>query len=379
MSTQIEFYGKYNLATTRQNISDFQMYFEKRESLYLLLGILPSFFLDRTVLEVGPGSGYNSLYTATLKPSKYVLVEPNKAAVGDIWSLFSKYPDLGKRIRIEQALLEEFSTTETFDFVLCEGMLNGVSDAKGTLAKLTSFVKPGGVLVITCVDSISYFPEILRRLFAQILIKRDEDLKKSVDILLPVLRPHLDALRGMTRYYEDWIVDNMINPAPVAYTVSIAEAITWIGDIFTVYGQSPRFITDWRWYKTLERGSRNFNERAVEQYWLNAHNLLECSRVFPQRDSSANRRLNGLCSEFRMKVKGYEEERADTTLVELDGVMEEIIGDINTFSTELSRSVREAYTIFRRRPVDPERFSRSSFRNVWGRGQQYLSLVKNLG
>ena len=376
MYSQIEFYQKYNLATTRQNIKNFDKYFEIRESLYYLLGIPPLFIKDRKVLEVGPGSGFNSLYTASLEPSKYVLVEPNSSAVEDIYNLFSKYPKLKEKIRVEQVLLSDFNSSELFDFVFCEGMLNGVPDPIGTLRDLASYVKPGGLLVITCVDNISYFPEILRRVFAQLLIDPNASLHSNVEKLLPVFSPHLSQLEGMTRSHNDWIIDNLLNPAPIQIIFSIPDAINAISEEFIVYGQSPHFVTDWRWYKTLTDEKRLFNQRAIEGYWQYAHNLMVHSRLFPPRDVADNYRLYELCAEVKEGLKKYEKERNKKVLTEIHEKIEQVIIEVNKFSSELSEELREAHDVIKKEPVDANTFAHIRFGRLWGRGQQYLSFIR---
>ena len=57
------------------------------------------------------------------------------------------------------ALIEDYEPDQQFDFVFCEGMLAlaGVADPVALLASVARLVAPGGVLVITCIDAVSYF------------------------------------------------------------------------------------------------------------------------------------------------------------------------------------------------------------------------------
>ena len=56
-------------------------HFLRRSYLYNKLGLSKNLISKSRVLEVGPGSGHNSLYTASCKPLFYDLVEPNKIAI----------------------------------------------------------------------------------------------------------------------------------------------------------------------------------------------------------------------------------------------------------------------------------------------------------
>jgi predicted O-methyltransferase YrrM len=125
-ASHLDFYTRYGISPVRQDISDLRRHFERREALYRHLGLLPGFFPQRTVLEVGPGGGYNSIYTASLAPSRYVLVEGNPTGVVEIRQLFAGFPELASRIEIVHSSLEEYRPDTRFDFVFCEGLLSGV-------------------------------------------------------------------------------------------------------------------------------------------------------------------------------------------------------------------------------------------------------------
>ena len=166
----IEFYGENEISPVRQDISDLNRHFQRREGLYRQLGILPGFFEGRTVLEVGPGSGYNSIYTASLKPRTYHLVEGNPTGVKEMKTLFAEFSQWTNGLVIYPTILEDYKCDILYDFVICEGMLPAMSNPLEMLQLLTKYVKPGGVLIITCIDSISGASENLRNIIGQLLI-----------------------------------------------------------------------------------------------------------------------------------------------------------------------------------------------------------------
>jgi len=114
----LDFYRRHGISPVRQDIRNLDAHFARRAALYRHLGLLPAFLLGRTVLEIGPGSGFNSVYTASLRPSRYVLVEGNPRGVADIGKLFSDYPELAERIEVVTALADHYRSDEPFDFVL---------------------------------------------------------------------------------------------------------------------------------------------------------------------------------------------------------------------------------------------------------------------
>lgn len=57
----IEYYGEHNISPVKQDLSNIKAHYAKREKLYRQLGMPPIAFEGKKILEVGPGSGYNTL------------------------------------------------------------------------------------------------------------------------------------------------------------------------------------------------------------------------------------------------------------------------------------------------------------------------------
>jgi len=375
--SQIEFYKQHKISPVRQDIGDLDKHFERRAALYRHLGILPAFIRGKKVLEVGPGSGFNSLYTSSLQPSAYVLVEGNPTGVEDLHTLFSEYPALSKNIRIAPVLLDDYDEDDQFDFVFCEGVLSSEPTPTSTLKGLTKFVAPQGTLVITSEDSVSLFPLTLRRLFAQVILDPTETLDGQVAKLLPVFGPHLSRLLGMSRRHDDWIVDNLINPAILGELLSLPEAISVIEDEFDIYATSPHFLSDWRWYKVITAKGQSLNRLAINQYWQNIHNFLDHRAVFPPRAEDQNRQLHDLCSSVRGKISLFENSRDVRALPDIVNMLGQVVGLVQEFSVKLADALKEAQSLLADYPVDQRALADSSkFGGLFARAQQYLSFSR---
>jgi len=375
----LEFYRRHRISPVRQDIHDLRAHFGRRAGLYRHLGILPGFVRGRTALEVGPGSGFNSLYTASLGPSRYVLLEANPRGVDDIRQLFSHYPGLAERIEVIPASVDDYAGTERFTFVFCEGMLAlaGVPDPRMLLRTVARNTEPGGVLVITCIDAVSDFSEVLRRFIAQWLIDPARELAGHVEQLLPVFAPHLSTLAGMNRRHDDWIVDNLLNPASIGPLLSIPDAIAALADQFDVFGASPRLLTDWRWYKAIAGESDRFNELAVEAYWANVHNLLDYRGVWAPRDRIDNQRLYDACATVRGAVREYERERDRSIIAVVLGGLDTIAASVRSFSPVTSDALAEVRAALAQPTLDAAAVAASRGFGPWfGRGQQYLSFSR---
>jgi SAM-dependent methyltransferase len=303
MTSLLAFYQQHHISPVHQKIRDLPAHFARRAGLYRALGLPPIAVRGRTVLEIGPGSGENALYTASLNPARYVLLEPNPAgaeALRERWPL-SRSGD--ERYEILAQRIEDYDDAQEFDLVLCEGLLGLCgTDPRVLLEAVASHVAPGGVLVITCIDAISDHAEILRRAQAQQLIDKTASLEDQVATLRPIFAPHLATLKGMTRSVDDWIVDNLLNPASIGPTFSIPEACEALDGRFEVLGCSQRFLTDWRWYKEAKPG----NQWAVDAYWKQAHNLLDYRTLGHPRSVEQNRVLSRECEATRAQLRAYE-------------------------------------------------------------------------
>jgi SAM-dependent methyltransferase len=375
----LDFYRRHRISPVRQDIQDLRAHFARRSALYRQLGILPGFMRGRTALEIGPGSGFNSVYTASLEPSRYVLVEANPRGIDDIRQLFSHYPTLDGTIEIVSASVDEYASSTRFDFVFCEGMLGlaGVPDPGQLLRTVAGHTAPGGVLVITCIDAVSCCGETLRRLVAQRLIDPAADLDERVQRLVPAFGPHLASLAGMNRRHDDWIIDNLLNPASIGPLLSIPDALVVLHADFDVFGASPRFLTDWRWYKAIDGTRGGFNELAVEEYWSNVHNLLDYRRLSAPRDHVENRRLHDNCVTVRNLVRQYESTRNMKILDIIAGELDKIVATVATFSPDTSHALAEVRDLVARPSIDAAAVARSrAFAPWFGRGQQYLSFSR---
>lgn len=312
----LEFYQQHAIAPVRQDISDLAAHFARRATLYRSLGIPPALIRGRLVLDIGPGTGENALYIASLKPARYVLVEPNPTGAAALRALAPLSRSGRERWEIHEEPIEDFESSAPFDVVLCEGVLGLCgTDPRPILEAIVRHVPVGGVLVLTCIDPISDHAEILRRALAQQIVNRALPLMDQVAQLRPIFAPHLATLTGMTRSVDDWILDNLLNPASIGPTFSIPDACDALDGDFELLGCSPRCLSDWRWYKQAPPGL----QWVREVYWANAHNLLDYRDVLPAWPENQNRDLMAACLAYREQERAFEAGTAtapDTTLLD---------------------------------------------------------------
>jgi SAM-dependent methyltransferase len=369
----LDFYIKNRISPVSQDLSDLNAHFLRRAALYRHLGLPPRLIAGKTVLEFGPGGGHNALYTRSLEPARYVLVDANPTGLENLRRLLIGGEDSATRLEVVEGLIQDFDTPERFDLVLAEGVIPWQRDPEAMLRHVAGFAAPGGLVIITCIDAVSSLSENLRRLMAAMLTGPGDSLQARTAALLPVFGPHLDTLSGMTRPHADWIMDQILQPF-VGRLMSISQAIAALDGEFDVYSASPRFLTDWTWYKEVPVRPESDNALATRLFEENLHNFIDYARSFPSREGNSG--IAALCERIFGLIVKYEQTRAAAVLDVLGSCLEELTGEVGRFSPETAGALHDFTQGFAAARATGSFGPMPAFVPFFGRGQQYLSFVR---
>jgi hypothetical protein len=69
----LDFYWRYDISLVIQDIRDIRALFQRRDSLYRLLGVPSVFVAGRSAAECGPDFDHNALFTASLGPARCII------------------------------------------------------------------------------------------------------------------------------------------------------------------------------------------------------------------------------------------------------------------------------------------------------------------
>lgn len=378
MKSFVEFYESEKISPVAQDISDETKHFRRRDALYRTLGIAPGLLRGRHVIEFGPGSGFNSIHTASYLPEHYVLVEGNRYGLEAINQLFARR-NIAGAADLKHSMFEAYETEDKFDLVLCEGALPVQPNPVELLNKIASHTDIGGLLVITTMDSVGYLPEILRRFVARFLVRDIVPTQEKVGRLLPVLGPHLSTMQGMSRPHEDWILDNIIQPFAGRKLLGISEAVDALGAAFSVHGSSPRFLNEWRWYKDLTADPRViFNPTALSLYWEHLHNFLDYRCTPTMGNAERNRRLITATDEIYSLCIACEEVEFDWTaaMIKMKGLTVEVAALVAAYQMDAADDLLD-FTVTLDCCMASLDLTWGRFSALFGRGQQYLSFMRH--
>lgn len=366
----VEFYRLHAISPVHQNIDDLAVHFSRRDSLYRLLGIPPALLAGRDVIEFGPGSGHNALFTAAQRPANYTLVDGNPRGVEETRALLDLHGLGGANVEVALSDFETYQSERAFDLVLAEGCLNFQRDPCALLRRVASFTRPGGILVVTAVTPVSIVPELVRRLIRNSVVAPDAPPAVQLPILRPLFAAHLAALPGATRPLDDWLLDQIVKPIWDTETLTLPDILNALGDGFEVYGGSPRFLTDFRWYKRLDGQERDFNSLALTCYRRRLATLLD--HRFEPPPLAAGAALENACQalwDCVRAVEGPQRRPADSATQSLA----DIAALISNILPEAAAAIREGADVLLRR-CDPLHLAHLPA--FWGRGQQYVSLMR---
>ena len=369
----IDFYKANGISPVGQDITDLERHFQRRDSLYRFLGVPPSFVKGRSVVEFGPGSGHNALFTLSLEPARFLLVDGNPKGLSDTRALLSNGRFETYRWELIESLFETFDSDERFDLVLAEGFLPHQPDPQALLRRLARFVQPGGVLVITTVSPASVLSETLRRLIRTTLVAPNAPAAQQLPILRQVLGPHLANLPGMSRSVDDWLLDNIVQPFGHAQLLTVPQAITALADDFDVYGASPHFMTDSRWYKNVHGEDRGFNANVTACYRSIVANLLDHRSSAVSLSAAAGQALEEACGKLWRHMQAVEARGTVARAPETSLFVQDIASAIKGYLPQTASALDEAASFLLDR-MDYE--AMSQFPALWGRGQQYVSFIR---
>lgn len=374
----LDYYSKHNISPVINDL-DWGKHMTQRKALYNRLGVIGGCVKDKNILEFGPGNGANALYTLSMLPNKYVLVDANPKGLQNCHENLKKYYPKSNWI-IEDSLIEDYQSEKKFDVVICECLLPQQNNPAEMARHVASFLDRGGIFVATCHDMISTLSETLRSLPGWLLVKDDNiSFDEKVKKLSHFYRDHLDHLKGMTRSYDDWVIDNILHKEfwQESPLFTIDEAVDALDKDFIVHATSPAFLQDWSWYKSTRNVKNHFNLTMKNSYWEHVHNFLDWRINSTPRNKSENQELYELCAKIRVSVsESAKDDDAIASLIEMCQALVDCLPKENS-STRISLKSYIIGMVHYQKTGEINSKLFKDFGSWWGRGLQYISFIKN--
>lgn len=375
----IDFYNKHNVIPVSQNIADVARFIFRRNYLYTTLGTPLSYFRNRSIIEFGPGGGFNAIATSCHRPSLYVFVDASNESLKELHSKNRNGEFNAEAIEIINSNIFDYVDDRKYDYVIIEGTICGQLEPERMLKHVSKFVADGGTLILTTISATSVLSEICRKLLKIKIAATCPDFESQVLMGASIFQTHLANLGTSTRPINDWVIDVIFNDWQKGkYIFSLIDSIGTIGDGFDFYKSSPSFATDDRWYKKVTEASASPNDMIIAQYPNIAACLLDY-RVSLNAIQKIDQDISELEYLSRMACGIHDvmlDENNYTKLGEFIDILEEIK---KLLPHEFGETVLSIDDFIEKAPKvidDHKKVEFTHFGKWWGRGQQYVSFLK---
>jgi len=374
----LSFYGKNGIIPMNQQVDGSIGHFARRRALYRQLGLLEPIIRGRRVVEFGPGTGDNALYTDSLQPSRLFLVDGNPASIE---ALRRKEREglFRHGVHIVHENILNFAFSDHFDVVLCEAVIPGQRDPSAFLRKVAEHVDQGGCLIFTVISALSYLAEICRRLLLPFMRDKYPREDELLCALVELFRPGLDSLKGMSRRHDDWVMDNILHPwTQRGRFFSADRALRVLDGDFSPVGSAPSYFQDWRWFKSIPGDTRSDCQVWEESYRIWRAFLLDY-RVSPVSGGilPAGDDLEKIAEEIVERHNEFLDSGEFRDLEPIENLFSSVLCMVRSAMPGTARSIEAflgALVKFKKGDVAVDL---GAFHPWFGRGQQYLHFVRN--
>jgi 2-polyprenyl-3-methyl-5-hydroxy-6-metoxy-1,4-benzoquinol methylase len=357
----IDFYTEIGFAPTGQQPDISQKHKENRTNLYRKLGLHSQTFKSANVLEIGPGSGENAIDLLNRGISSLTVSDGAQVVLDKLKLVLEENVPIKYEICDSQ---KSSPSKEFFDIVICEGVIPLQINPSMFFQNVCQRVAPGGIVLITTMDSISSLSEVLRRIISfKIMAQGAKDLKNIVDFF----RKDFEQLEGMTRTAENWVLDSILNPW-IGKMFSISDALLAAPKNFRPISMTPNLHLDQEWYKNP---NDNASERDswIRSYRENCHQLINFQTKIPASVAiQQNLLLLEICNSvfLEMQQASYQSVLSNQRLIV------DLIGRIVDEFSFIDVSTKNSLKSFVKFIETEDPTVLVDFQTFWGRGQQYL-------
>ena len=304
MKTRYLDYYKKNKIIPTLDVGDIneKLLKNQRFNFYFKLGLIPNDFINKSILELCPGTGYNARYFLKFcKVKNITLVDKNPSSLTALEKNLKKY----KNKKVLNKNINNFKTKKKYDFVIIENVLPGLDNPKKILLKILKNTKQGGSLVFTMSNIQGLFSEKLRFLYSVCLVQQNNILtyEKRLEFLTKLFHKHLKYLSPNTRKTKKWVEDNILNTEWIRSKkyFDLLDVLKILKFQYYIRKIAPNFSKDFIWYKNMN--ITNHIENIKNNYLYEKINFIDYQTQF-----SKNSKNFDLINKFNKELKKFTSE-----------------------------------------------------------------------
>tara|TARA_B110000444_G_C18838102_1_gene597257 strand:- start:1146 stop:2195 length:1050 start_codon:yes stop_codon:yes gene_type:complete len=259
---------------------DFKENLEQRVNILRALGLPEQVFNGKMVLEVGGGTGENSIFYS-MWGADVTIADPNNISLQRAAKLY-KNNNLKVKLINKNLFDLKMSFIKKFDIVICEGVVQHTATPSAALELLLKSVKAGCIFMIALSEKNGFYKRTLQRKFIKSISKNNDEI---ITNSYKFFKNHLKrASKYGLRSEISIIYDTYINPQVKAISLKnicnmffknnfyYLSSYPSINDNFQVSPWSQKKIDPFNYnahknrYKMIEklwRVSGNFNKEKI--------------------------------------------------------------------------------------------------------------------
>jgi len=203
-------YKRVNPSLRKIEESDniFKSQMDNRRAILHELCLPDLLFMGKRVLEIGGGTGENSLYYA-MNGAKVTIVEPNEISCSRAKEIFRMH-NLHVQV-INKSLFDlDANILKEFDIVIAEGVIHHTHNTMRALKIILDGVRVDSLVVIAIPEYHGWFKRYLQRLLVSISSQNENEIVFNAK---KFFQSHLDrAVKYGLREEENVIYDTFVNP-----------------------------------------------------------------------------------------------------------------------------------------------------------------------
>lgn len=386
-NSYIDYYNRKGIIPVHQEVD--HQHKVRRIALYRTLGLHPLAFHGSRVLELGPGTGDNAQILSQVGPCMLTLVDGAKPS----YQILLEKLKSGKfhcPTEVIYSDIFQYQAVDEVDIVICEGCSAQVSPSSFYKKILSIPTGPFGSFCLSTADSVSVLSELVRMHWWHVLAELSE--ADQLCFGKDIFSKDFLSLPNTSRSCSDWILDNILHPRPDNWSFGIHDLINLVSEChpeLVFLSSSPRYYTDWNWYKNYPQLQEHVNAKALE-LWNHVFLYTIDSRLatglveFPFIDESIGLQARSICDHISLNVSAiYKASFEDRRSLISDSIKQlcnlEQLLDFNPrflgTRTSIACAANELKVML---DFGSDSKYGSSFCSWWGVGQQYISFSKHI-
>ncbi len=380
----IDYYNKYNIIPTSQNVKNVKSFLYQRNHLYSNLGIPLSFFSNKNIIEFGPGGGWNAQATSFFRPRSYTFVDGSEKSIYELRKKIKNKKINAKVIKLIKRNIFNFKTKKKYDIAIVEGTIPNQKYPNKMLKIISKCVKNGGVLITTTHSPFSLLSEVCRRLLRIKIYNSNISFENRLKTSCKIFKSHLATLKTTTRPVKDWVSDVILHDHSFEnkYDFDTLDTLKCLEKNFYFYNSHPKFLIDDTWHKHI-KNQNHTNKIYKKQHILNSLFLIDYRLEFKNFRLKKNtlKKIKNMEKLSRKLIIIHNKIIKDNNYKQIS----EFLKNLEKLNNLLPNEFKQTKKSIKNYIVDLPKYIKNNkgklfidFKVWWGRGMQYSSYVKKL-